>query len=184
MPIRPATAGKEEAFMKRSWRTGRSIHSMTGGTCQVDDPKAGREEKLPALAGTDVIAPYQYGRIYQQRRVLPEKSLMRAILDNAIAEFHRYAPACDGKGKRDFREVEAWILNKETDWVFSFESICGALGFDADYLRWGLQRWRQVKRANALGRSAAQTTARVVHAAIRTLRAGRRKSWVKDSEAC
>jgi hypothetical protein len=51
MPVRPATAGKEEAFMKRSWRTGGSIHSMTGGTCQGDDPKAGREEKLPALAG-------------------------------------------------------------------------------------------------------------------------------------
>jgi hypothetical protein len=109
---------------------------------------------------------------------------MLAILDNAVAEFCRYAPACDDKGKRDFRDVEAWILNKDTDWLFCFDNICAVLGFDADYLRWGLQRRRQVKRADALGRSAAQTTARVMHAAIQTLHTGRRKSWVKDSEAC
>jgi len=162
MTVRPATANKGDTFMKRSWRTGRSIHGMTDGECQVDHPDARRDEKLPALAGTDVIAPYQYGRVYQQRRVLSEKRLMLAILDNAVAEFCRYAPACDDKGKRDFRGVEAWILDKDTDWLFSFDNICAVLGFDPDYLRWGLQCRRQVKRADALGRSAAQTTARVM----------------------
>ena len=141
--------------MKRSWRTGRRIHSMTGGKYQADHPDAGRDEKLPASTGTDVIAPYQYGRVYQKRRILPEKRLMLAILDEAVAEFRRYAPACDDKGEKHFREVEAWILDKDFNRVFSFENICAVLGFDSDYLRWGLRRSRQVKRANGLSRSAA-----------------------------
>jgi hypothetical protein len=141
--------------MKRSWRTGCRIHSTRRGKYRVNYPDTRREEKLPASASTDVIAPYQYGRVYQQRQILPEKRLMLAILNDAVAEFRRYAATCDHKGKKRFREVEGWILVKDSKSVFSFENMCAVLGFDCDYLRLGLRRCTQVRPVNGPSRSAA-----------------------------
>jgi hypothetical protein len=37
-----------------------------------------------------------------------------------------------------FQEAEDWILNKNTDWLFSFENICENLQLNPDYIRRGL----------------------------------------------
>ena len=39
-------------------------------------------------------------------------------------------------------EAEAWIMQDDSTWLCSFISICHVLGFDPDYLRQGLRRWR------------------------------------------
>jgi hypothetical protein len=72
----------------------------------------------------------------------PEKRLMLAILEDAIQCFRDTQSARCGKSKRLFDEVQRWILDVRGDWVFGFESICGVLELDPDYVRKGLMRWR------------------------------------------
>lgn len=68
---------------------------------------------------------------------------MLAVLDNAIECFQKYAGATDGKGTRLFLKVEEWILDRISDWPYSFERICEALRLDPDYIRRGLLRKKE-----------------------------------------
>jgi hypothetical protein len=75
----------------------------------------------------------------------PEKKLMLAVLDNAIACFQKYAFARDRKRKMLFREAEDWVQDTNSDWPFSFANVCETLGFAPDYLRQGLGQWKAAK---------------------------------------
>jgi hypothetical protein len=77
--------------------------------------------------------------------VLPEQSLMLAILEDALQCFQENCSAKHGKKKQLFENVEKWFFEATDGWVFGFESICSVLGFEPDYLRKGLVRWRQKK---------------------------------------
>lgn len=72
---------------------------------------------------------------------------MLAVLDDAIACFQKYIFARDRKGKTLFREAEEWILEENSDWPFSFETICEVLGFNPDYVRTGLMRRKEAQLA-------------------------------------
>jgi len=48
--------------------------------------------------------------------------------------------------KRLFQEAEDWILEKNRDWFFSFESICETLQLHPDYIRQGLTCWKEARR--------------------------------------
>ena len=72
-----------------------------------------------------------------------EEGLMLAVLEDAIACFQKYAHARDNKGKALFREAEEWLFEKNSDWIFSFESICETLRINPSYLREGLIKWRE-----------------------------------------
>jgi len=82
-----------------------------------------------------------------------EKMLMLAVLDEAIDCYKRNLLAKDRKAKNLFAESEAWILDREDDAVFSFENVCEVLGFDADYLRTGLRRWKENQLSMQLGKT-------------------------------
>ena len=73
----------------------------------------------------------------------PEQALMRAILQDALQSFQEHCGATSDERKQLFEDVEKWFFVRGSDWVFDFENICSALGFDADYLRQGLVQWRQ-----------------------------------------
>jgi hypothetical protein len=75
----------------------------------------------------------------------PEKKLMVAVLDDAIACFQKYAFARDRKGKVLFQEAEYWVQDTNSDWLFSFANVCETLGFAFDYLRQGLGQWKTAK---------------------------------------
>jgi hypothetical protein len=75
-----------------------------------------------------------------------EEGLMLAVLENAIEFFQMYVLAEDKRGKKLFQEAEEWLLEKNGDWVFSFENICEVLALDPDYIRQGLLRWKEAKR--------------------------------------
>ena len=79
------------------------------------------------------------------RAASAEEKLMLAVLENAIEQFQEYALAEDPKGKALLQEVEDWLWDKDSDWFFSFESICETLKFSPDYLRQGLILWRKTK---------------------------------------
>jgi hypothetical protein len=75
-----------------------------------------------------------------------EEGLMLAVLADAVEYFQKYVLAEDEKGKKLFQEEEEWILEKNSDWLFSFENICEALRLDPNYIRQGLLSWKEEAR--------------------------------------
>ena len=104
------------------------------------------EEKVSSLFQTDTLLPDQYLDTFRRKTHLePEKRLMLAVLEDAIACYQKYVLARDGKGKTLFRDAAGWIEEEEADWLFSFENICEILGFNPRYVRDGLMRWKEAK---------------------------------------
>ena len=66
---------------------------------------------------------------------------MLAILEDAIHCFQDNLLTQNVRSRRLFEEAEEWIVEADGDWVFSFENICEALGFNPAYVRQGLLRW-------------------------------------------
>lgn len=106
------------------------------------------EEKVASLFQPDTLLPAQYFETYRRKTHLePEKRLMLAVLEDAVACFQKCIFARDGRGKNLFWEAEEWISEQNNDWLFSFENICDVLGFNPQYVRHGLMRWKQNKLA-------------------------------------
>lgn len=67
--------------------------------------------------------------------VTPEKRLMLAILQDAVAclkkGFFRPSQRCS----RPASEVVQWMTQRDRTWLFSFENICDNLNLDAEALR-------------------------------------------------
>jgi hypothetical protein len=83
-------------------------------------------------------------------RVYPTNSetlLMLAVLEEAIDSFKRYLFAKDRKAQKLFAEAENWIADQDNDALFSFENVCDVLGLSANYLRGGLQGWKDAELA-------------------------------------
>jgi hypothetical protein len=45
-----------------------------------------------------------------------------------------------------FKEAEDWVLDTNSDWLFSFSNVCETLGFSPEYLRQGLAQWKAAKQ--------------------------------------
>lgn len=106
------------------------------------------EERVASLFQPDTLLPAQYLETFRRRAHLePEKRLMLAVLEDAVACFQKYLSARDSRGKAMFREAEEWVMEGGSDWLFSFENICEVLGFDPQYVRQGLVRWKEKRLA-------------------------------------
>ncbi|HXF77048.1 MAG TPA: hypothetical protein VNN13_13195 [Methylomirabilota bacterium] len=102
------------------------------------------EERVTSLFQPDTLLPEQYLDTFRRKLHLePEKKLMLAVLEDAIACYQKYAVARDGKGKSLFREAEEWVEDRSGEGIFSFNSICESLGLNPDYLRRGLSEWKK-----------------------------------------
>ncbi len=109
------------------------------------------EEKVGSLFQPDTILPAQYFQTFRRKTFLePEKKLMLAVLEDAIASFRKYVCARDPKRKMLFREAEDWILGKDGDSFFSFGNVCEMLGIEPACIRNELCRWKEKKRAPGL----------------------------------
>ena len=99
------------------------------------------EDKVSSLFHLDPVIPAEYQDTFRRRTHLePEKTLMLAVMEDAITCFQKYARARHSKSKQMFREAEEWILEKDSKYFFSFEQICESLGFEPAYLRHGLMK--------------------------------------------
>ena len=76
---------------------------------------------------------------------------MIAVVQDAINCIEKYRFATGHRGRRLFGEVAQWIGAKDTDWPYSFESICHVLGLDANAVRHRL-RVAQEQRSALLPR--------------------------------
>ena len=74
---------------------------------------------------------------------------MVAVLEEALADYQRCWKARDKKGMERFADAQAWILESNSEWIFSFVNCCEVLGVEPGYLRQGLLCWKQGKRTRA-----------------------------------
>jgi hypothetical protein len=68
----------------------------------------------------------------------PEKRLMLAVLEDAIASYRRSATGSGKGAARELASVSAWFASDDTSWPFAFLNICHVLGFEPDCLQRGL----------------------------------------------
>jgi hypothetical protein len=83
--------------------------------------------------------------VYKKNIREGEERLMLAVLASAVEDFQKYVLARRPRGKKLFQEAEEWFLDKGSDELFSFGSICGTLGLHPDHIRKGLTLWKEVK---------------------------------------
>lgn len=108
-----------------------------------NDDHLNYSEKTSSLTQIDSLIPYQWSETVERKLHLQaEKRLMLAILEDAIFCFQRYLGARRRKEQRLFEETETWIMESESDWIFSFESVCQSLKLDPGYVRRGLLDWK------------------------------------------
>src|SRR4051794_19763966 len=111
----------------------RGVCSMSYGTkLTVDD-------RMRSLFQLDPVLPAQYQNTFQRRfPLLPEKTLMLAVLEDAVDCLQKYASARNPKTRQLFQEAEEWILEQDSEWLFSFDQVCSTLGWNSEYIRHGL----------------------------------------------
>ena len=101
----------------------------------------GVPDMIGSLSESDILAIQQAEQGTSGRQ--PEKSLMFAVLLDAVECFQKYAFLRDEHATRLFRETDIWIFEENRVWPFSFINICEALAIDPHYLRQGLLHWKQ-----------------------------------------
>jgi hypothetical protein len=103
---------------------------------------AGEEGLGSVTFHDDTLIQAQYQDQLRRSQIDPEKRLMLAILQDAVVCYRRNSGAQLGKRRQLFLEVENWIENQESDYLFSFNNICETLGINPDYLMRGLSTGR------------------------------------------
>src|SRR5690242_19298272 len=104
----------------------------------------------------DALLPAQFYAAFRGGTgVRGEKRLMLAVLEDALDCYQKYAFARDVQGRQLFDESREWIHSQNRDWFFSFENICDTLEINPEYLRRGLDEWRN--RLLAASRQAMKT---------------------------
>lgn len=104
---------------------------------------AAAHDRLASLFEPDVLLPAQFFAAFRREGGLErERLLMLAVLEDAVDCYQKYAFARDPRGRQLFAEAREWVQSTDRSWLFSFENICELLGINADYVRAGLDRWR------------------------------------------
>jgi hypothetical protein len=112
-----------------------------------DNPGFAYIDPIGTLSEPDIFASNRYRSIFQSRQISPEKRLVLAILDDAVQSFIATMRPRNHKELREFEEAQTWIMETNSDWIFSFDSVCSELALDPDYLRSGLQRLKAEARS-------------------------------------
>lgn len=68
----------------------------------------------------------------------PERSLLSALLFDGIQAYFGYVASPQGAAAKRHREAFSWVNAHGRQYIFSFESVCEALGVDPEFLRLGL----------------------------------------------
>lgn len=71
----------------------------------------------------------------------PEVALMRAVLEDALACFHRQYATERRWAQREARQAAEWLFSDDAHEVFSYVSVCAVLGLERESIRQELMRW-------------------------------------------
>jgi hypothetical protein len=94
-----------------------------------------------SLSDTIVLAEQLFVSSTSKYPECPETALMRAVLDEALACFRRGFTSVKRHARRLAREARAWFLSDDDHWLYSFVSVCAALGLEPSYIRREITQW-------------------------------------------
>lgn len=121
------------------------------------------EERLGSLFQPDTLMAEEYFGNFRRRIPLePEKALMLSVLEDGVRCFQDNIFADGGKRRALLSEAREWLFTDDFDHVFSFSSICTALGLNPGYIRRGLKRWEEQNREAAKKKNQSATPERLV----------------------
>ena len=124
------------------------------------------DERLPNLFEPDTLLPIQYFEAMRKKHLLEgEKRLILSVLEDAVECFMKCIDAATNKGQRLFREADEWITHEDKRWVFSFDNVCEMLDINADYMRVGLNKWKE-RKIELIARLRAQAEAAAANPAL------------------
>jgi hypothetical protein len=92
-------------------------------------------EGSDSLALSDVILPSQYFGAMGGGGLCSEQRLMLAVLVDAIKILQGWQRMGSARKRRAFAEAAQWVTTSGTNYPFSFDSVCDALGIDSTLLR-------------------------------------------------
>ncbi|HYD49766.1 MAG TPA: hypothetical protein VEB21_15525 [Terriglobales bacterium] len=96
------------------------------------------------LLQPDTLLPLQYFAALRRKATQePERRLVIAVLEDAVDCYQKYFGASDRRGQQLFVDAEDWFLDTDRSWPFAFENICDFIGVNSEYLRRGLQAWKE-----------------------------------------
>jgi hypothetical protein len=81
---------------------------------------------------------------------------MLAVLQDAVTCFQDYVAATCKRKQAMHREAEEWIMSNDQSYLFSFENVCDALGYEAAYLRRGLLLWKEHSVGSSGGKKSSE----------------------------
>lgn len=100
-------------------------------------------DPIISMLEPDTLTSYQYlDRWRSAGHLEPERRLMLAVLQEAVDCYQENVFQRGRKQEELYKDAEAWLFSDDRELLFSFLNLCEILGFDADYLRSGLMRWR------------------------------------------
>lgn len=130
---------KRQAKAKKAQATGRTPYWLQGD----GSANAGLDDKALAVFQPDTLLSDEFLSTFRRKSPLePEKVLMLAILEDAVNCFQDNLGATCKRKKTLHAEAEEWILDDDRAYFFSFGNVCEALGYDTQYVRSGLIRWK------------------------------------------
>ncbi len=102
------------------------------------------QEALASEFEPDTLLPVQYHELMRRRQGLDgERRLLLAVLEDAV---ECYLKNMNAKGRRRrvlFYEVCNWMNTKNRVGLFTYETLCEALGIEANRLRAALEKRRR-----------------------------------------
>lgn len=116
---------------------------MLGHRMQWPDGGSGERDAWYLRPHHDNLAPQGFFDLRVcQPTISPETALMYAVLEDALICLQKKAVDLPPRVRRRARDAERWFLSNDSRWIFSFLSICDALGLDPAYLRKKVRHWR------------------------------------------
>ncbi|MDX2169419.1 MAG: hypothetical protein SF182_20280 [Deltaproteobacteria bacterium] len=97
-------------------------------------------QDLANAGGDDVVLPAQFFAAISDRRSEPEKRLMVAVLEEAIAALLHGGVASDER-RALAREAQRWFASDDRRAPFAFAAICDVLDLDVGRVRQTLAGW-------------------------------------------
>ncbi len=86
----------------------------------------------------DVILRSQFFEMVGTRSLSSEQRLMLAVLADAINVVQEFGGSSSLRKRNSFNEAWNWFFTKGGSCPLSYDSVCDALGIDAQGLRWRL----------------------------------------------
>jgi len=86
-------------------------------------------------------------------RVSPETALLYAVLEDAFVCFHKqFEVRMRPIQRKAAREAEEWFFSDASQKLFSFLSVCTALGLEPEFIRKKLKQRRQARLDRVIGK--------------------------------